>query len=89
MVYLKSVLAGIAAMIVAELIVIAGGITLLFVIASRQSAVEKGGLGWDPLLFALGPAGWLVLIFAFITGFWWQYRRLRAYKVIPSIGTSR
>jgi hypothetical protein len=48
MLYLKSVLAGIAAMILAELIVIASGITLLFVIASRQPAGEEGGIGWDP-----------------------------------------
>jgi hypothetical protein len=48
MLYLKSVLAGIAAMILGELIVIASGITLLFVIASRQPAGEEGGIGWDP-----------------------------------------
>ncbi len=48
MLYLKSVLAGFAAMILGELIVIASGITLLFVIASIQPAGEEGGIGWDP-----------------------------------------
>lgn len=47
MLYLKSVLAGFAAMILGELIVIASGITLLFVIASIQPAGEEGGIGWD------------------------------------------
>jgi hypothetical protein len=46
MLYFKSLLAGIAAMIVAEFIVIAGAITLLF------------GIGWDPSVLHQ-HRGWL------------------------------
>jgi hypothetical protein len=78
MLYFKSVLAGIAAIIVAEFIVIAGAITLLFVIASRRPAGEEGGIGWDPVAFGRTTPGWIILVLAFIVGFWWQYRRLVA-----------
>ena len=48
MLYLKSFLAGLAAMIVVELIVITGGIAALVVIASRRPLGEEGGVGWEP-----------------------------------------
>jgi hypothetical protein len=76
MIYLKSVLAGVAATIVAELIVIAAGATALFVIVSRRPVGDEGGIGWDPASFARTPAGWIILALAFASGFWWEYRRL-------------
>ncbi|HJT54617.1 MAG TPA: hypothetical protein VJ848_12255 [Candidatus Angelobacter sp.] len=70
MLYFKSLLAGIAAMIVAEFIVIAGAITLLF------------GIGWDPVSFTSTAAGLIILVLAFVGGFLWQYRRLAAREQI-------
>jgi hypothetical protein len=75
-IYLTSVLAGLAATIIAELIVIAAGVTALFVIVSRRPAGHEGGIGWDPVSFARTPAGWMILALAFASGFWWEYRRL-------------
>jgi hypothetical protein len=89
MLYFKSVLAGIAAMIVAEFIVIAGAITLLFVISSRQPAGEEGGLGWDPVSFTSTAVGVIILVIAFIGGFLWQYRRLVAREQISRKSAAR
>lgn len=80
MLYLKSALAVIAAMIVAELMVIAGGICLLLVIAYRRPAAGgEGGLGWDPVSFARTAPGLIILLVALAFGFWWEYRRLAAH----------
>lgn len=76
MIYLKSVLVGLAAIFIAELIVIVAGITALFLIASRQPSGSKGWIGWDPVSVARTPAGWMILVLAFVVGFWWEYRRL-------------
>lgn len=76
MIYVKSVLTGLAAVIVAEILVAIGGISALLVIASRQPHESDGGLGWDPVAFARTLPGWLILVLAFVAGFWWQYRRL-------------
>lgn len=64
MVYVKSVLAGIAAMIVAALIVV---LYLLY----EVSGIWGGYVGLD--LSAI----LCVLILVFAGGFWWQYRRAR------------
>ena len=77
MIYFKSVLAGVAAIIVAELLVIAAGLSALPFVASRlRRNGEEGAIGWDPVAFARTPPGWLILLIAFLLGFWWQYRRL-------------
>jgi hypothetical protein len=75
-IYLKSVLAGLAAVVIAELVLIVAGITALIVNASRQPSGSEGGIGWDPLSFARTPAGWMILVVAFVAGFWWEHQRL-------------
>jgi small-conductance mechanosensitive channel len=75
-IYLKSALVGLAAIVIAELVVIVAGITALVVIASRRPSGSEGWIGWDPISFARTPAGWIILVVAFVTGFWWEHRRL-------------
>jgi hypothetical protein len=55
-IYLKSVLVGLAAIVIAELGVIVAGIAALLVIASRKPSGSEGGIGWDPVSFARTPA---------------------------------
>jgi hypothetical protein len=78
-IYLKSVLAGFVAIIIAELIVVAAGVMVLLVVASRRTVADEGGIGWDPVSFARTPAGWIILVLAFLAGFWWQYNRLATH----------
>ena len=75
MIYFKSFLAGLAATIVAELLILAAGIAALVIMASSQPNNSETGIGWDPVSFARTAPGWTILVFAFIIGFWWQYRR--------------
>jgi hypothetical protein len=51
-------------------------LAFFFIVASRQPRNSEIGLGWDPISFARMAPGWLILLLAFIAGFWWQYRRL-------------
>lgn len=76
MIYAKSFLAGLLSTIIAELLIIAAGISVLVILASRQRGNSETGIGWDPISFARTAPGWIILLFAFITGFWWEYRRL-------------
>jgi len=75
MIYFKSFLVGLAATIVAELLIVAGGIGAFVIVASRQPNNSETEIGWDPVSAARTAPGWTILVLAFIIGFWWQYRR--------------
>ena len=72
MVYLKSVLAGIAVVVVVA-------IASLFVIVAYLSIVYRragsAAIGWDPISLAK-PGTWLLFVIViFLAGFFWEFRR--------------
>jgi hypothetical protein len=72
MVYLKSLVAGMAALaMAAALAPILMGI--YFYIVYRPGASEA--VGWDPTSFARQPQLWVITAAIFMTGFIWEFRR--------------
>lgn len=76
MIYLKSLFAGLAATIMALFLVCIIAIAAIYAINYRQLSGGTWTIGWDPVSFARSGLGWIVLSAAFLTGFWWEYRRL-------------
>ena len=70
MIYLKSVLTGVAAVIMALILFVA--ISLLPSFLQLQDA-GSGGIGVAFVTF--GPIFWMVAALSFAGGFWWQFRR--------------
>lgn len=75
MLYVKSMLAGLAAILLATILIFIGGICAVVIIASRQTHTGHMSVGWDPISFGRSGAGWIILGLAFLIGFWWEYRR--------------
>jgi hypothetical protein len=75
MVYFKSVLAGLAALIIATVLspfIVGIYISLVYKPAANESI---GSIGWDPISFAKQPLCWLVAALIFLAGFMWELRR--------------
>jgi uncharacterized membrane protein len=72
MIYLKSVLMGIAALIVALIVYVA--ISVLPLVAQWRDS-GSGGIGIVSTNFTIGPIFWIVAALIFAAGFWWQFRR--------------
>jgi len=72
MIYLKSVLTGVAAVIMALILFVA--ISLLPSFLQLKDA-GSGGIGVAFVTF--GPVFFIVAALAFAGGFWWQFRRSR------------
>jgi hypothetical protein len=75
MVYFKSFLAGLAALIIATVFspFIVG--IYISVVYKPRASESRGSIGWDPISFAKGPLGWLVAGLVFLAGFMWELRR--------------
>jgi len=71
MVYVRSLLAGIAAVLMALVLAILGG-GLYVYIASRST--EDGAIGWDPTSLKR-PLIWIVAALPFAAGILWEFRR--------------
>jgi hypothetical protein len=72
MVYLKSVLAEIAALLVVAIASLFAILTYLSIIYRRAGSVA---IGWDPISLAK-PGTWLLFVIAiFLAGFFWEFRR--------------
>jgi len=65
MIYLKSALAGIAAVVALAILTIS--------VASHPAG--NGVAQWDPISLT-SPLTWLVIIGAFLVGFFWEFRRV-------------
>jgi hypothetical protein len=72
MIYLKSVLMGIAALIVALIVYVV--ISVLPLVAQWRDS-GSGGIGIVSGNVAIGPVFWIVAALIFAAGFWWQFRR--------------
>ena len=70
MIYLKSILMGMAALIVSLILYVAMSV-LPLVAQWRDSG--SGGIGI--VSATIGPVFWIVAALIFAAGFWWQFRR--------------
>jgi len=72
MVYFKSLLAGLTALIIATVLspLIMG---IYLYVVYRPAANEA--IGWDPISFAKRPLIWLVGALIFLAGSLWEFRR--------------
>jgi hypothetical protein len=71
-IYLKSILVGLLAVVVAAILIVIVGVVYLS-IASRPS--ETGVVGWDPVSLAK-PLTWIgVVLGIFLIGFFWEFLR--------------
>lgn len=77
MVYLKSFLAGIVALIL-SVFLIPIGLGIFFTVGRilRPTAMTGGEIGWDlRSFFATSIIPWIVVITIFCLGFYWEFRR--------------
>ncbi|MFL6312213.1 MAG: hypothetical protein ACJ71W_08905 [Terriglobales bacterium] len=75
MIILKSLAAGLLAVLGTAMAITVLAIAALLVLSARNHA-EDTSIGWDPVAFGHAPLPWIILLFAFAIGFYWQYRRL-------------
>jgi hypothetical protein len=78
MIVLKSVAAGLIAMFATAAAIAVLAIVAVMLMSVRNHADETS-IGWDPVEFGRAPFAWIIFLFAFAAGFYWQYRRLAAY----------
>ena len=76
MVLVKSVCAGVAAILIA---VVGTAVVIMIWLGVKARNLPDGqGYRWDPISFFRGSVlSWLFLIGAFLLGFVWEYRRAR------------
>jgi uncharacterized BrkB/YihY/UPF0761 family membrane protein len=77
MVYVRSILAGLLALLVVPLCLLVIVMAGLVIYALIHPTPGEGSIGWDPVsLIRMNPGLWSVPVFIFFTGFIWEYRRL-------------
>lgn len=72
MVYFKSLLVGLATLIITSLL--SPFIMSIYVFVVYKPTGDAG-IGWDPVSFAKRPLSWLIALVIFLTGFMWEFRR--------------
>ena len=72
MIYVKSVAAGIATVVVAMLLSAFLVALYLFIVYKPK---ENESIGLDPISFAKTPLAWLIVAVIFMVGFVWEFRR--------------
>jgi len=78
MIVLKSLAAGLIAVFATAVVIVVVAIVALFLLSARNQANDTV-IGWDPVEFGRAPLAWIIFMFAFAAGFYWQYRRLAAH----------
>jgi hypothetical protein len=74
MLYLKCVIAGIAALVIASVVLPVMGILLLTLIVRPPTGTQ---IGFDPVSIAKSsPTVWLIALIVFASGFYWEFHRL-------------
>jgi hypothetical protein len=74
MIYFKSILMGVAALLVSLILFVA--ISLLPLLAQwRDSRSGSGGVGITTRFITIGPIFWIIAALIFAAGFWWQFQR--------------
>jgi uncharacterized BrkB/YihY/UPF0761 family membrane protein len=78
MIILKSLAAGLIAVFATAVVIVVVAIVALLLLNARNHA-DDTSIGWDPVEFGRAPFAWIIFLFAFAAGFYWQYRRLAAH----------
>jgi uncharacterized BrkB/YihY/UPF0761 family membrane protein len=78
MIILKSIAAGLIAVLATAMVIIILAIVALLVLSARNHA-EDTAIGWDPVAFGRAPLPWIIFLLAFAAGFYWRYRRIVAH----------
>ncbi|MGB9071188.1 MAG: hypothetical protein WCC22_00830 [Terriglobales bacterium] len=74
MVYLKGILAGIAAVVVVAIASLFVMGAYLWLRRPANTGADFGAIGWDPI--SLTPSTtWFFIIGIFLVGFFWEFRR--------------
>jgi hypothetical protein len=71
MVYVKSLIAGLAAITMAVVLAIFGLGIYMYIVSK---STEEGAIGWDPVALNR-PLPWIVAALIFTAGFVWEFRR--------------
>jgi len=74
MVILKSVLAGIAAVVLLAITSLFVMGVYLWIRRPPDTGADLGAVGWDPISLTK-PATWLVVVGIFLPGFFWEFLR--------------
>ena len=74
MIYIKSLVAGITAVVIATLL---SPFLMGLYVYIIYKPKENEAIGWDPISFAHRPSAWLIIavIVIFMAGFVWEFRR--------------
>jgi apolipoprotein N-acyltransferase len=75
MIILESLAAGLPAVLASAMTITILAIVALLALSAGNHR-EDTSIGWDPVAFAQAPLAWIIVLFAFAIGFYWQYRRL-------------
>ena len=77
MVYVKSVLAGLIALVVVPILLIGVLIVSMLIYTLVHPTQGEGSVGWDPIsLWRVNPILWSIPALVFLTGLIWECRRL-------------
>ena len=77
MIYVKSILAGLVALIVVPVCLLVIVVVGMLIYALVHSTPGEGSIGWDPIsLIRMNPMFWSIPLLIFLNGFIWEYRRL-------------
>jgi Kef-type K+ transport system membrane component KefB len=78
MILLKSILAGLLAVIVAAIVLPVGVCYYLTWRLQRDKPGQEIAIGFDPVTAARSPVSWIIAAIVFSLGFYWECRRLKA-----------
>ena len=78
MIILKSLAAGLLAVLATAMTITILSIVALLVLSAKNHRKDTS-FGWDPVAFARAPLAWIIFLLAFAAGFYWQYRRIVAH----------
>jgi uncharacterized BrkB/YihY/UPF0761 family membrane protein len=77
MIYVKSILAGLLALIVVPVCLLVIVVVGTVIYAVVHPTPGEGAIGWDPIsLWRASPIVWFIPVLIFFMGFIWEYRRL-------------
>ena len=75
MILVKSILAGLVALILTAIVLLVGAVVVLMV---RFKPRHGQTIGIDPVGIVVSfPLLWIIAVIAFALGFYWEYRRAR------------
>jgi uncharacterized BrkB/YihY/UPF0761 family membrane protein len=77
MIYVKSILAGLLALVVVPVCLLVIVVVGMVIYAAVHQTPGEGSIGWDPIsLIRMNPMLWSVPVSIFLVGFIWEYWRL-------------